>query len=133
MDELIFYELDESVDLNVIGNYPQGDGMVKGYNFKSPNSVDNFAEYRGRACDFVPDLRYKLNSKARPTDFLSGCLGPGGGLVLSERVYMLLAKFVIGPHQVFDVSVELQKNPVGRFYRLHFLYTLESEIVFKES
>ena len=133
MKELTFYELETSVDLKVIGTYPQGDGMIKGYNFDSLTSVDNFAEFKGRACDFIPDLRYKLNSKARPTDFLSGCLGAGGDLVVSERIHTLLAKYVLGPHQVFEASVESQKKPLGRFCRLHFLYTLEPEIEFKES
>jgi hypothetical protein len=121
------------INEDVIGIYPQGDGMVKNYDYKSVNSVDHFSELKGRKCDFIPDLRYKLNRKAKPTDFISGCLGPGGDLVGSQKVYDIFKKFNLGPHQWFQASIEHKNKVIGGFHRLHFVYKLESEIVFSQS
>src|SRR5688500_10426804 len=103
------------INEDVIGIYPQGDGMVKNYDYKSVNSVDHFSGVRGRQCEFLPDLRYKLNRKAKPTDFISRCPGAGGELVGSPKVYDMLKKFNLGPRQWFQASIQHQNTVIGGF------------------
>jgi len=128
-----WFFLKDSIDEKKVGIYPQGDGMSKGYDFEVSNSVTQFAEYKGRECDFVPDLRsYILDRKAIVTDSLSGCLGPGGDLTVSSKFYDIIRGFNTGPRQVFSAFVET-KGKILEYHRLHFIYTLQSEIDFSES
>lgn len=129
----MMYEFDYAIDESIVGTFPQGGGMVKNYNFNSSTSVDIFGEFKGRHCDFKPDLRYKLDKDAIATDFLSGCLGPGGDLVISQKAYDLITKFNLGPVQLFEASVEQKKHEVRVYYKMHFIYSLESEIEFNKS
>lgn len=124
---LQFFQLAHA--LKGVGIYPQANGMIKEYDFNAGNSVIKFAEMKGIYCPFSPNLdSFKLHHKAKLTDVISGCIGPGHDLVISKKFFELLITFKLGPHQVFSASLDLKGIKQGYFW-IHFLYQLEKDAV----
>ena|SRR3989344_8685466 len=132
MQKVSFYYIENSTELKVVGNYPQIIDYEERKKINS-NSISNdeFAKYKGRNCDFTPNLdTYILHSKAKLTDYVSCALCPGGDMLISKKFSSLINKHKFAGIQVFNSSVkQLSEAPIT-FDLIHFNYCLEDKINF---
>lgn len=135
MKVLSFFKIDYSTKKEVIGSdFPQICDYKEDNNQKSQFSIDDFCEFKGKYCDELPILdNYILSNRAKLTDLLSCGLCPGGDILISERFKDLLFGYNLGPCQIFPATVETKKKEKMKYFLIHFNYSLEKYIDFKNT
>lgn len=84
------------------GNYPQVEGMPKGYAYDAENSIYNIAELE-RNNNYEPDIQdFIIKKSTRLTDFLSF---NNDFFIISDRVSRLLKNFRLPPNRQFNCNV----------------------------
>lgn len=129
----VFY-LDRTSDTKEIGPYyPQCKGLIKEYINTTQNSIMNFANYKGRKVDFIPNLDgISIYKSTKLTDVISCALGPGNDLIISKRFFDLLKNFNTSPVQYFNCTIYKGEDKI-KYVWLHFIYELEKVVDYKRS
>jgi hypothetical protein len=134
MTELIYYKLDFSAVSLEIGVVPQISGFNKINSTNSTFELEEFACYKGKMYNSIPDLRnYKLDKKAKLTDLISCGLCPGGDFLVSEKLKNIIELSKYSSSQFFPASIETKKKEIYNYYLIHFNYSLEELIDFKQT
>ena len=103
MEKLSYYILTPSTDAKLIGNYPQIIDFVTEENISSNISVEEFANYKGKFCEFNPNLNtFILHGQSKFTNMYSCSLCPGGDLLIDNDFNEILKKAKKGPVQIFN-------------------------------
>lgn len=98
-----YYSLEHEIHKEVIGPYPQSEGMAEYYPYKREDSI----RFLGYENNFVPNLdAIQLSRGAKLTDMLSVVvINKLAGKILSERFKMLLQSFHLPKHCFFKAKV----------------------------
>ncbi|MGB3145715.1 MAG: hypothetical protein WBB24_16570 [Maribacter sp.] len=111
-----YCKFQNSTDIKEIGDFPQSD-MAKFYDPKAHDSFWNvkYTEFP----DFVPNLQFKLNPRAKTTDIVSA-VGLSHGFVVNDSVRLLLKKFKLPEHAFYPLKL-FTKNSTLDYFWFHFI------------
>lgn len=103
-----YYRLENEYRKEIVGPYPQSEGMADDYNYQKENSVWNI--YYDNP--IVPDLdAIKLTKGANLTDMLSVVsISRMAGKIVSEKFRDLTLEFSLPQHQFYEAKVVDYKN-----------------------
>jgi antitoxin component YwqK of YwqJK toxin-antitoxin module len=98
------------------GDYPQIDGLIKGYDFGAKSSILNITDLENDK-SYRPDIRdFVLRKSARLTDFLSF---NSNFFIVSKKVIDLLKNFKLPPNRQFECMIR-QGDKKYRYLVLFF-------------
>lgn len=128
-----YYLISISTDLKEIGRYFQTKGLPTGYTSKwydEPNSMTNLV-YNSLP-DFIPDLKWELEDKAKLTDIVSAGNITADGFLMNEKAKNIFQRFNIIEHRFHD-AILIVKGQVLRYYFLQIVNKDFEIIDFKHS
>lgn len=111
-----YYTLGVSVDLDVIGVYPQIE-KESSYDLANPHSYWNVTW--DKIPDFRPVYKIKLKSRAKSTSLLSSLSG-FCGLTVNEELKSFLEGFNLPEHNFYPIQVYRQDKDLN-YYWFHFV------------
>ncbi|QCK13756.1 hypothetical protein [Mangrovivirga cuniculi] len=122
-----YFKISPSVNPKVIGKCDiyQIDEMIRNYNFKSKESVDELWGVRGNQVTFQPDLNgFKLHKNAKLTDIMGANPLNGRGVFVNEKTKQILEKFNLADHYFFETKIYDHKEmPISqKYYWFHLLF-----------
>jgi len=121
ISDMEYYFISISTDLKEIGRYYQTKGLPEGYTskwFDEPNSMTNLA-YNALP-DFIPDLKWELESKAKLTDIISAGNITADGFLMNEKTKEIFQQFNLLEHKFHDATL-IVKGQKLRYYFLQIV------------
>ncbi|WP_010517963.1 imm11 family protein [Croceivirga radicis] len=123
-----YYTLGVSVDLEIIGTYPQIE-KENDYNLADPHSYWNVTW--DKIPDFNPIYKIKLKHRAKPTSVLSSLSG-FCGLTVNEELKRFLERFNLPEHKFYPIQV-YHGNKDLNYYWFHFVNSFLSYLDFSNT
>lgn len=133
-----YYILTNSTETKEIGRkYPQCKGVPYGYTFKwfeAENSMTKLSNLTFP--DFIPDLQFELEEKAKLSDMVSPSNISAKGILCSPKMLDLIASYIMDSHKVFNAKI-LFNDVWYDYHWIHFVYKdidfidLENSVFYK--
>jgi hypothetical protein len=126
-----YYILNYSTDKSEIGYYPQTGGYYPEYDIHGNKSMINLKS----DCfpDFIPDLRFILDKRAKITDIIKPSnINKAKGLLMNQRTKDLLSLGSFQQSAFYNAIVENQNAKIS-YYWLHILSQSFDNIDFNKS
>lgn len=126
-----YYVLKNSTGKEIGKTYPQTNGMSNDYNFQIPESINFLPNLETPL--HTPNLNFfKVDDKAKITDFISTGLINATGFIVNEKIKSLLDNYNIAEHMYFPARL-YHKNKLINAYWLHFTKDYTPTINFQKS
>jgi len=126
-----YYILNNSTNKSEIGYYPQTGGYYPDYNIVGERSMVNLKS----ECfpDFLPDLRFILDKRAKVTDVVKASnINKAKGLLINEKTKNLLSTLLLPQSAFYNGFVE-NNNIKIPYYWFHILSQPFTNIDFSKS
>ena len=129
-----YYKLLLSCDTKDTGPvYPQVQEMSVKYDYDAKNSVRQLGRCHNSFPPFEPNLNsFVLNSKAKPTDFLSNSIIGPRGFLLSGKAKNILESCNLEGYKFYKASVLFKKENI-EYYWMHYIFNVRSSVNYKAS
>lgn len=102
----MYYKLNESLNLKVIGRYPQAEEALFNVDVSDPRLSRNIAFKKVENVESIITVTPVLHKKAKLTDFMQGSVtGSGVQLMLSNKLKKILCKEAHQGLQFFPMSI----------------------------
>lgn len=127
----MYYLLNNAKTRKQVGTQFQTKGFVDNYDIDGPNSrvhlkYDEFP-------DFVPDLRFELEEKAKLTDVVKPDNISLNGFLINEKVKRIFEQCRLPEHRYFEASLLDQEGNVHPYYWLHLISNAYQMVDFSQS
>ncbi len=111
-----YYLIGTSDDLNIIGHYPQLK-FRKSYN---PSLPDGYYQLPVHCFpDFLPNLEYELNNKAKDVNILPPYPGRFA-FIVDKKVKIILESYNLPPHAFYPTRI-FHKGKLLEYYWFHYI------------
>ena len=125
-----FYNFKNAVTRKKVGHYVQTKGFVDGYDMYGPHSMWKLNDEEFP--NFVPDLRFDLEEKAKLTDVVSASNISARGFLINEKVKNIFESCKLPEHRYYDATINVN-GEIHKYYWLHLLYNDLSLVDFPNS
>ena len=124
-----YYSIGRSNEIEVIGHYPQTERTsqsgchVDAFNSERNVKANQFPE-------FEPNYGIDIHPNAIETDLLDKTVCLEFGMVVSEKLKLILSDFKLPPHKFYPVKTF---NSSKQYYWFHYITDFEKYIDFKDT
>lgn len=133
----MFYKIEPSIEISVVGDFPQIQKFKKGYNMNRRESCSQIARYFfGKKPDVQVDFDgLQLSNKAKTTDYLSSSyLNNLTGMLVSSGLFNYLTSLKIPEFIKYRATIYKKEQILAEdFYWIHFIKSYPELINFSES